>query len=188
MAKLPDPTKTLDPQELEAYEQMAKARAGAEGRATLGDVYVHMFNDPAIATKVGALGDQLRFHGVLPDHVREAIILRYASKNQLGYEWSHHQRPAQMAGLTEEAIHDITNDIIPTTFDAVSAAALKAVNYVLDKKSIPSEIQVCIVNAYGEKGIVELVALCGLYSIIGYFCVAFDVEIEKGFPEPPNWN
>ena len=188
MAQLPDPTTTLNPQALAAYNQMAKARAGADGRAALGEVYVRMFNDPAIATKVGALGDQLRFHGVLPDHIREAIILRYASKNQLGYEWSHHQRPAQMAGLTEENIQDISNDIIPTTFDAVGKAALQAVNYVSDKQSIPSELQTCIVNTYGEQAIVELVALCGLYAIMGYFCMAFDIEIEKGFPEAPNWN
>lgn len=185
MAKLPDPTDSLNPTDLATYEKMAKARSGADGRAALGDVYVRMFNDPAIATSVGNLGDQLRFHGCLPAKIREAIILRYASQNKLGYEWSHHQRPAKIAGLSEHEIQDITQNIIPKNMDTVLKSALQAVDAVSAKQSIPSDIQACIVEAYGNKGVVELVALCGLYAVMGYFCIAFDIEIEPGFPAPP---
>jgi len=39
--------------------------------------------------------------------------------------------------------------------------------------------------AYGNAGIVELVALCGLYGIMGDMITAFDIKIEKGLPAPP---
>ena len=32
---------------------------------------------------------------------------------------------------------------------------------------------------------VEVVALCGLYSIMGYMTTAFDIRIEEGLPKPP---
>ena len=43
-----------------------------------------MFNNPGVATKVGALGEQLRFHGVLPDDVRELAVLRFAARQRVG--------------------------------------------------------------------------------------------------------
>ncbi len=36
-----------------------------------------------------------------------------------------------------------------------------------------------------EAGIVELVALCGLYAVMGHRVTAFDIPIEDGFPLPP---
>jgi hypothetical protein len=40
------------------------------------------------------------------------------------------------------------------------------------------------VSAHGEAGIVELVAICGLYALMGYMATAFDVPIEEGLPVP----
>jgi hypothetical protein len=60
-----------------------------------------MFNNRGVTAKVGALGEHLRFHGVLPDAVGELVILRFAARQRYGYEWSHHQRPAKLAGITQ---------------------------------------------------------------------------------------
>ena len=114
MATLPDPTATLTGANRELFEHMASARAHAEGRTHLGEVYVRMFNNPGVTAKVGALGEHLRFHGVLPDAVQQRFV----------------------------AVH-------------------------------------------GNPGIVELVALCGLYAIMGHMVAAFDIEIEEGLPAPP---
>ena len=86
MATLPDPTDTLKGSDRALFDRMASVRSHAEGRALLGEVYVRMFNNPEVAAKVGALGEHLRFHGVLPDEVRELVILRYASRQGFGYE------------------------------------------------------------------------------------------------------
>ena len=64
MARLPDPTGRLRGADRESFDHMASARAHAEGRSHLGDVYVRMFNNPGVATSVGALGEHLRFQEV----------------------------------------------------------------------------------------------------------------------------
>ena len=79
MARLLDSTDALSAPDREALDRMAAARADADGRAALGDVYVRMFNNPAVARAVGALGKHLRFTGALPDDARELVILRYAA-------------------------------------------------------------------------------------------------------------
>ena len=185
MAELPDPTGTLKGADRELFDHMASARAHADGRPHLGDVYVRMFNNPGVTAKVGALGEHLRFHGVLPDDVRELVILRVASRERYGYEWSHHQRPAKLAGIGQEVIDALTAGRIPETLPDASRAALEAVDAVVAKRSIPADVQRRFVDVHGHAGIVELVVLCGLYTIMGYMVTAFDIEIEQGLPVPP---
>jgi 4-carboxymuconolactone decarboxylase len=185
MAALPDPTATLEGADRKTFERMAHARAHADGRSELGDVYVRMFNNPAVAAKVGALGEHLRFHGVLPDAVRELVILRISTRQRFGYEWSHHQRPAKLAGISEDLIDALTAGRLPDTLPGAWRAALEAVDAVVAGRSIPAEVQQRFVDAHGNAGIVELVVLCGLYAIMGYMTTAFEIEIEEGFPVPP---
>ncbi|MCO5089225.1 MAG: carboxymuconolactone decarboxylase family protein [Methylobacteriaceae bacterium] len=185
MAALPDPTASLQGTARALFDHMASARAYADGRAQLGEVYVRMFNNPGVAEKVGALGEHLRFGGVLPDDVRELIILRFSAQARFGYEWSHHQRPAKLAGLDQATIDALTAGEIPDTLPDASQAALAAVDAVNAKQSIPADVQQRFVAVHGNAGIVELVVLCGLYGIMGDMCVAFDIEVEEGFPKPP---
>ena len=184
MAEIPDPTSTLTGKDRELFDRMASARAYAEGRSQLGDVYVRMFNNPGVAEKVGALGEHLRFHATLPDDVRELVILRSAARQQFPYEWSHHQRPAKLAGISREVIDALTAGEIPDTLPDASRAALEAVDAIVAKQSIPADVQRRFVDVHGVAGLVEVVALCGLYAIMGYMTTAFDIEIEEGLPKP----
>ncbi|QUR66084.1 carboxymuconolactone decarboxylase family protein [Mycobacterium spongiae] len=186
MAALPDPTDQLTGDDRAIFDRMASVRAHAEGRPQLGEVYVRMFNNPAVAGKVGALGEHLRFHGTLPDDVRELVILRYATRLGSGYEWSHHQRPAALAGISADTIAELTAGEIPAALPDASRAVLAAVDAVTANRSIPQETQDRIVAAHGLAGVVELVVLCGLYATMSYMVFAFDIPIEDGLPTPPD--
>jgi 4-carboxymuconolactone decarboxylase len=185
MASLPDPTDTLKGPDRDLFDRMASVRSHADGRAQLGEVYVRMFNNPEVATKVGALGEHLRFHGALPDAVRELAILRYSTRQGFGYEWSHHQRPAKLAGISQDVIDALTAGQMPDALPDSSKAVLEAVDAVVAKRSIPADVQKRIVDAHGTAGAVEVVVVCGLYGIMGYMVTAFDIGIEDGLPKPP---
>lgn len=185
MATLPDPTRTLTGADRAEYDAMASVRSHAEGRAQLGEVYVRMFNNPGVAVAVGRLGEHLRFHATLPDDVRELVILRYSARQGFWYEWSHHQRPARIAGIDAEVVEAITAGELPMSLPDATRAALEAVDAVVEHRSIPDSLQQRVVAAHGEAGIVELVVLCGLYAVMGYMVTAFDIPTEAGLPLPP---
>ncbi len=185
MAALPDPTHDLSAEDRATFDAMAAKRSHAEGRAQLGEVYVRMFNNPGIATAVGGLGNQIRFAGVLPDDVRELAILRFAARARYGYEWSHHQRPARQAGLTDEQIAAIAAGEIPADLSAGARAVLAMVDDVVAGRSVPDGTQQVVVEAFGTAGAVEVVALCGLYRIMGDMVTAFDIPLEDGLPPAP---
>jgi 4-carboxymuconolactone decarboxylase len=178
MAPLPDPRYRLDSAALAEMQRIAAARSHADGSAEVPAVYLAMFNNPAVARSVGALGEQLRFSGTLPDRIREIAILRYASRNRLVYEWAHHQRPAMLAGIPPEMIAALDCDAIPDQLHGVELATVQAVDQILAGEELAEPIQHVLVDAFGDAGVVELVVLCGLYALMGYVTTAFAIEIE----------
>ena len=185
MAKLPDPTSSLEGADRKAFAQVTAVRSHAEGRTTQSGVYLALFNNPAVAERIAALGEQIRFHGVLPGRVRELAILRYASHVGVEYEWSHHQRPAHLEGIDDITIAAITKGDVPADLPAGEQAMLRAVDATVERKSIPYQDQDALIDAYGTAGTVEIVAICGLYAVMSYAVAAFDVQIEDGLPTPP---
>lgn len=185
MAELPDPVAGLTAEDRALYERMASERAHADGRPELGEVYVRMFNNPGVVAVVNGLGEHLRFHGLLPDRVRELAILRFAQQRSLGYEWSHHVRPAGQAGVEPAVVAEIGAGRVPAELSELDRAVIDAVDAVAAQQSIPEPVQQRIADALGEAGVVEIVALCGLYALMGYMVTAFDIATEEGFPPAP---
>lgn len=185
MAELPDPTDRLAPDDRALFDHMASVRAHADGRPELGEVYVRMFNNPDVVRAVGALGEHLRFHGVLPGRLRELAILRFAQQEGFDYEWSHHVRPAGQAGVDAAVIAELGTGAVPDTLSAVERSVIEAIDAIAAKRSIPTGIQQAIVEAHGTAAVVELVAIAGLYSIMGFMVTAFDIPVEPGFPAAP---
>ena len=187
MARLPDPTNGLTGAHRELYDHMASVRAHADGRPQQSAVYTAMFNNPAVTAKVSALGEHIRFHGTLPGDVRELAILRYSAKAGFEYEWAHHQRPARLEGLPDPVLEAVTTGAPPDDPDFADLrpeqrAALSAIDAVVEGRSIPSSVQDVLTETFGTGGPVELVALCGLYALMGYMTTAFDIEVEDGLP------
>jgi 4-carboxymuconolactone decarboxylase len=178
MAELPDPTATLDAADRAEFDRMGAVRG--EGR--LGQVYVAMWNNPSVARLVGQLGEHLRYNGDLPGDVRELVILHFARKANLLYEWAHHLKPARAAGLTDEVIDALAAGRVPDSLREEQAAALSAADAVLGGRSIPVGVQDALCDAFGVAGVVELVALVGLYRLIGGVVTSFDIAVEPGFP------
>ena len=186
MALLPDPTDHLSAADRADYDRMAAVRSHADGRPAQAQVYALMFNEPAVATRVGALGEHLRFGGVLPDDVRELCILRYATRKGYGYEWAHHQRPAEQAGLDPTTLSAVTAGEVPDGLRDDQRAALDAVDAVVVDRALSPDEYAALVGAFGPGGAVELVVLCGLYAMMGAMTTAFDIEVEPGLPVPPS--
>jgi 4-carboxymuconolactone decarboxylase len=185
MAELPDPRPTADAATLDEMQRIAQVRSHADGRAELAGVYVAMFNNAAVARLVGVLGEHHRFDGTLPDDVRELAILRYAARRRLTYEWAHHVRPARLAGVDEATIAALATGAVPPGLDARRAAAVEAVDQILAGREIAADTQRILTREFGDTGVVELVALCGLYALMGYMTTAFAIEPEPDLPQLP---
>ncbi|MCH0572135.1 carboxymuconolactone decarboxylase family protein [Streptomyces sp. MUM 136J] len=185
MARLPDPASHVHHEDRAEMQRMAAVRTHADGRPQLAAIYVAMFNNPKVARAVGELGERLRFQGLLPDDLRETTILRYSARRRSDYEWAHHVRPATQAGLTAAQIEALAGDAVPADTTPAQRAVVQAVDHIAADNEIPAELQDALVEVVGYAGVVEIVALCGLYGLMGYMATAFDISVEPGLPTPP---
>ncbi|HWO05756.1 MAG TPA: hypothetical protein VNQ54_13230 [Methylomirabilota bacterium] len=79
MARLPDPLDTLSPEAKQVYDKITAKRGAVRGP------FASLMHHPALAERVGDLGEYLRFGGTLPGDIRElargdlaALPARYA--------------------------------------------------------------------------------------------------------------
>jgi 4-carboxymuconolactone decarboxylase len=179
MAKLPDPTTSLNPQGQELYQKLVARRGRIDG------MYRSLLNHPELTRYVSDLGTFLRFgSGSLPDALRELLILYVARQLGAAYEWVKHAPVARQAGLSEAIVEALRLQQAPPGLDELQQAALTAAACVLQRRSIPEPVQEKLAAALGLPGVVELVVLCGFYEMIAGVIFAFDVPLPEGAADP----
>lgn len=174
MAKLPDPTASLDSQAQKLYDSMLAKRGSLDG------MYRAMFNHPALVEHVGQLGSYLRFGATLPGDIRELAILLVARRQKAAYEWVKHAPPARQAGLSEAVIEAVRAEKDLGVYSPLYPKISETVDFVLAELSLPEALQSELEKTLGIPGILELVLLIGFYRMIAGFIFAFDVAL------PPN--
>ncbi len=99
MTRIPEVTRDgLDAEGQAIYDRIATTRGALRGP------YGVLLHHPALAERVGALGEQLRFHSMLPGADRELAILAAGREAEAPYEWAAHEPIARRAGTRPEAI------------------------------------------------------------------------------------
>lgn len=179
MAKLPDPTSSLNHQGQELYQRLVARRGRIDG------MYRSLLNHPELTRHVSDLGTFLRFgSGALPDALRELLILWVAREMGAAYEWVKHEPLARNAGVAAAVIEAIRTHQEPPGLDGLQHAALTAARCVLQRRSIPQAVQDELAAALGLAGVVELVVLCGFYEMIAGVIFAFDVPLPADAADP----
>jgi 4-carboxymuconolactone decarboxylase len=102
MAGLPDPLSTLTPEARSVYDKITAKRGQMRGGP-----FASLMHHPALAEKVGDLGEYLRFGATLPGDIREMAILITARSVNQAYEWVAHARIARTEKLPDDVIERI---------------------------------------------------------------------------------
>jgi 4-carboxymuconolactone decarboxylase len=173
MASLPDPTSTLTGEGRSLYEDI-RARRAAKGVHHLGP-YIPLLNHPELAQRIEQLGYYYKYEATLPRDVYQFIVLVFAKRSGIAFEWADHIASARASGLSDEIIADIAEG--KSAFPAPFASVRACMDCALDYKSIPGPLQEEIVQVFGIPGLLEIVTLCGFYGLIGMVNVCFDVPL-----------
>jgi 4-carboxymuconolactone decarboxylase len=178
MATLPDPIDTLTPEARRVYDKIASKRGAIRGP------FASLMHHPALAEKVGDLGEYLRFGGTLPGDVRELAILITARAVSQPYEWVAHATVARNEKLPDDVIERVRTRGDLTTLPPRYARAARVVQHVLAFQSLPRGLQDEVQGELGVSGLMELVVLAGQYRLIAGVLFAFDTLLPEGAPAP----
>lgn len=174
MAKLPDPISALHGDDRRTYQRML-ARRERHGVGLYGP-YVPLLNHPQLAERIEALGGYLKFDGVLPRDRYQFVVLAFSHAVGAEFEWRDHVRHALDAGVPQPVIDTlVAGGELAEPYRTLAAAVEATIAY----RDLPHDVQDRIVADVGIKGLVEVVALCGLYALIAMVSAAFDVPVSE---------
>lgn len=161
----------------EQREVAALISAGPRGEVR--GPFIALLHNPALARHLQALGEHLRWKGTLPAHLTELAVLVTARRWTCQHEWFIHSELARKAGLDDAAIAAIRDGREPALGgdEAMVYAFCRdahATGRVQDKNFE------AVRERFGLDGAVELLALCGYYSLMAM------VLNTAGLPLPGN--
>jgi 4-carboxymuconolactone decarboxylase len=139
---------------------------------------------PALAERVGDLGEFLRFGGTLPGDIREMAILIAARSVSQAYEWIAHAKIARQEKLPDDVIERIRSRGDLGALPERYALPARVVQQALAYESIPADLQAAVQKDLGLTGLLELVTLAGQYRMIAGVLFAFDTPLPEG-ERPP---
>jgi 4-carboxymuconolactone decarboxylase len=188
MTRLPYlPYDELDARGREVWDGVTGSRGrelvNAEG-GLIGpfNAFVHA---PGVGRHLSALGGRLRFRTSIQPRLSELAIITVGAAWQAEFEWWAHARMALEHGVNDAVVDAIGRGDEPS-FEAEDERAIYQVARELTSTGrLGQETFDAAQRLLGDEGMVELVSLCGYYTLISYLLNAFAVPLPPG--AVPQW-
>lgn len=135
---------------------------------------------PGLAERAQALGAFVRYDSGLESRLSELAILVTARIWSSGFEWTHHAPIARKAGISKGVIESIGHGIRPALADSESRAVFEVAVALHRDRWIDETTFVEAREVLGLDRLVDLVGICGYYSLISMTINAFEVPEGEG--------
>lgn len=135
---------------------------------------------PVIGKDLSRLGASLRSKMSLDRRLIELAIITVGARWESEFEWYAHSTMAADAGVGQSTIDAIGNGELPD-FTAEDERVVYAVAHQLVRGGRLDEDTYSAASALlGETQMVELISLCGYYTLISFTLNAFEVPLPSG--------
>ena len=151
--------------------------------AVVGPLRVWL-QSPGLAKQAQALGQYARYDSVLPQVLSELAILVTARYWSSGFEWSYHVPIAIEAGVPSDAVDAISKAKCYAFEDAEMQAVFDFAAELHLLKNVRDVTYDKVLTLLGQQACVDLVGICGYYTLISMTINVFDVPDGEG-PELP---
>lgn len=138
---------------------------------------------PSVGNAIQAVGEAVRFNGSLPENIKEVAICTVGVFYRSKFEFSAHRALALKAGVSEDALNQLSDGEDPDFTDAEQVAYTIA-SQLLNQHRILDETYEHGLEVFGEIAMIELVATVGYYCLICLTLNAFQIPLEEGMTDP----
>jgi 4-carboxymuconolactone decarboxylase len=130
---------------------------------------------PGISASFLDLHDAEEKQTSLSDRVRQVVILATGAVWQSEYELYAHSAAARRAGISESAIKILAAGGLPDDLSEQETIAQSYARQFSAKHRVDADLYNAAVLAFGEKGVVDLTYLIGIYHITCGLLNSFDI-------------
>ena len=172
--------KLLSPEEMSADQKSTydESIAGKRGRPPAP--MMAWLNSPEMARHATRLGEVLRFDTIFPAKLSEIAILVTARHFTAHYEWFAHRRLALQGGMDPKIIDDIRDRRTPQFDDAKGKMIHDVAKSLHEAHGLTSALYDEAVGVLSLRGLVEIIGLCGYYSMVSMTLNTFEFDLPEG--------
>ena len=138
---------------------------------------------PAIGKNLSRLGSSLRFEMSLDRRLIELAIITVGARWESEFEWYAHSTMAADAGVAQSTIDAIGNGDTPAFTLEDERAVYDVAHQLVRDGRLDTATYTAASELLGEAQLVELVSLCGYYTLISFTLNAFSVPLPSGADE-----
>jgi len=120
--------------------------------------------------------------GTLNPHVRELAIMVACRETNYNLEWNAHEAMAVRNGVDAKVIDVIRKKGALTGIDEKDAVVIRFGRQMFTDKKVDSATFAKIVEFYGKRGAMDMVAVMNTYAVSGFYAIAVDEHPPAGKP------
>jgi len=141
------------------------------------NAFVHA---PGVGRRLSSLGRVLRFETSIERRLSEVAIITVGARWKAEFEWWAHARMAREHGVPDAVVDAIARGEDPP-FEADDERVVYAVARQLTADGrLGQDAFAAARRLLGDDGVVELVSLCGYYTLVSFLLNAFTVPLPAG--------
>jgi 4-carboxymuconolactone decarboxylase len=120
--------------------------------------------------------------GTLNPHVRELAIMVACRETNYNLEWNGHEATALKNGVDAKILDVIRKKSALTGLDEKDAAVIRFGRQIFADKKVDSATFAKIVELFGKRGAMDMVAVMNTYAVSGFYAIAVDEHAAPGKP------
>ena len=172
--------KLLSPGEMDTDQKETYDESIAGKRGKPPPPMMAWLNSPEMARHATRLGAVLRFDTLFPAKLSEIAILVTARHWTSHYEWYAHKRLALKGGMDPKIIDDIRDRRTPTFDDPRGRMIYDVAKSLHEGHGLSDTLYAEAVRVLSERGLVEVIGLCGYYTLVSMTLNTFEFELPAG--------
>jgi 4-carboxymuconolactone decarboxylase len=167
-----------DAQRAVADELIAGPRKGVKGP------FIALLRSPRLLAGLQKVGDYLRFESALPRPVNEFATLVVSRAWTQQFEWAVHVPLAIAAGTATQAIESLREGRRPIAMSREEELAYDFTTELLRNGGVSDATYAACVDAFGERGVVDLVGLVGYFTTVSMVLNVAQMAAEASTVDP----
>lgn len=146
------------------------------------NAFVHA---PDVGRHLSALGATVRFGTSIERRLSELAIITVGARWNAEFEWWAHARMARRHGIPDAVVDAIARGEEPPFAVDDERVIYSLASQLVMTGRVSQDAYDAARELLGDAGMVELVSLCGYYTLVSFVLNAFDVPLPPGVA--PTW-
>jgi 4-carboxymuconolactone decarboxylase len=165
----------------EANQKIYDVLPGRRPEGVLSGPLAFAAYNPAVAKALFDLHNAA-VAGTLNPHVRELAILVACRETNYHLEWNAHEPSAVKAGVDPKVIDAVRRNGALTGIGELDATVIRLGRQMFTDKRVDSATFAKAVELFGQRGVMDIVAVMNTYAVSGFYAIAVDEQPAAGKP------